>query len=323
MVELEEKTCTECDSTNIKRVVENKEIKVKNEFFNVEEKYWHCNDCEVDWRVFGEHDYIEEAFRKYREKHSLLQPEEIKDLRKKYKLTQGELSKIFGWGAVTLTRYENGALQNKANDNFLRLLESPKSFYDYIKNKPDFPEKEKYLDLINLSMSRTFIEEALPDFCDEFTGFLEPSADKIKNVILFLCKDGTLITKLNKLLYYVDNKYFKEFMIGITGLRYQHYDMGPVPENYNDILNSLVKTKALELKEVPTGEHVGIEYTNLDEPDMSLFNEDEIKILNEIKEKFKHSSSGWISNKSHEETGYKKTQRNEFISYTYAKDLSV
>ena len=315
--------CTECKSPDIKKIVEKEDIEIRGDKITVRVKYWHCNRCEIDWKILGEHDEIEEAFRKYRDKYGMLQPERIRELRKKYNLTQGELSKIFGWGAVTVNRYENGSLQSKSHDDILKILEKPKMFYDFVKNKKDLLNKEEYLNRISSKAAIPMIEDILSASSDDFTGFLEPSADKIVNVILFFCKDGTLITKINKLLFYNDFKYFKEYTNSMTGLRYQHFDYGPVPENYYDLLNALVRLNKLYLRELPVGEHIGIEYTSLEEPDLSIFCKDEIDTLEEIKRYFKHWSSKEIAEYSHKEKAYKETKKNQFISYLYAKDLHI
>jgi len=47
----------------------------------------------------------------------MLSPYEIRELRKRYGLTQKELSLLLGWGSVTMSRYENGALQDVATGN--------------------------------------------------------------------------------------------------------------------------------------------------------------------------------------------------------------
>jgi putative zinc finger/helix-turn-helix YgiT family protein len=55
----------------------------------------------------------------------LLTPEEIKALREGLGKTQQEFAALTGIGEATLSRWERGRLlQNRANDNFLRLLAS-------------------------------------------------------------------------------------------------------------------------------------------------------------------------------------------------------
>ena len=53
----------------------------------------------------------------------LLTPEEIKALRERLGKTQQEFAELTGIGEATISRWERGRLlQNRANDNFLRLI---------------------------------------------------------------------------------------------------------------------------------------------------------------------------------------------------------
>lgn len=53
----------------------------------------------------------------------LLTPDEIKALRERLGKTQQEFAELTGIGEATISRWERGRLlQNRANDNFLRLL---------------------------------------------------------------------------------------------------------------------------------------------------------------------------------------------------------
>lgn len=74
------------------------------------------------------YDPLDIAYREYRRKHQMLQPEEIKELRKSLGITQQEFANLLGWGGATLSRYENGALQDDAHDTMLRLLRDPKTY---------------------------------------------------------------------------------------------------------------------------------------------------------------------------------------------------
>jgi len=56
---------------------------------------------------------------------------------KKYGLTQGEMSRLLGWGGATVSRYENGALQDKTHDNQLKLLRDPRNMRVIISENPD------------------------------------------------------------------------------------------------------------------------------------------------------------------------------------------
>ena len=64
----------------------------------------------------------------YRKIKNLLSPKKIKEIRQKYNLSQASFSKLLGFGEKTITRYENGAIQDFCHDNLIRLMESIDSF---------------------------------------------------------------------------------------------------------------------------------------------------------------------------------------------------
>jgi putative zinc finger/helix-turn-helix YgiT family protein len=64
----------------------------------------------------------------YRKLENLLSPSEIKTIRLKYNLSQTSFAKFLGFGEKTITRYENGAIQDVCHDNLIRLMNSLDSF---------------------------------------------------------------------------------------------------------------------------------------------------------------------------------------------------
>ena len=324
--------CIECDSKNIEYIEKPDMVEVRGEEIQVMAKYWLCRDCGTNWEFFDEDEYdqIDEAYRIYRNRTGMLQPEEIKELRKRSGFSQGELAKIFGWGAVTISRYENGSLQSKAHDELLKLLKKPEIFYNFIKEKNNLKNKDRYLQHLEKTLNLekelpvSFLENLLSGSADEFNGFQEVNIDKIKNLILFFCKDdGIYITKLNKLLFFTDFKYFKEYTHSITGMRYKHLPYGPVPEYYRSILELLVKTGGLDVEYKDFGDYIGELYKSIDSPDLSVFSDDELEILLEIKKKFAKSGSKEISELSHREKAYRETKENQLISYFHAQELQI
>ena len=65
---------------------------------------------------------------KYRRKLNLLLPEEIKAIRDHYGLSQKSFAKLLGFGDKTITRYENGSIQDRSHDLLMRLMDSKECF---------------------------------------------------------------------------------------------------------------------------------------------------------------------------------------------------
>ena len=58
----------------------------------------------------------------------MLLPDEIKNIRNQYNLSQASFSRFLGFGEKTITRYENGAIQDLCHDNIIRLMKSIDAF---------------------------------------------------------------------------------------------------------------------------------------------------------------------------------------------------
>jgi putative zinc finger/helix-turn-helix YgiT family protein len=138
--------CPGClKETELKEISTMENIKVREEIFSVPVHYYKCLSCSEEFmNLHDPIDPLDAAYRLYREKHGWLQPEEIKKFRKSYSLTQKELSTILSLGDVTLSRYENGALQDAAHEKILRMAMDPQDLLKLIKQTPEaIPDCEK------------------------------------------------------------------------------------------------------------------------------------------------------------------------------------
>lgn len=130
-------------------------LNINNQSIHVKTKVYRCEDGKhYFYDPADEEKKFQEAYRKYRELNGLLQPEDIKEIRGKYGLSQRALARFLGWGEITIQRYETGALQDNAHNilllfikdtnNFEKLYETRKSFL----GKKDIKIINKHLDKI-------------------------------------------------------------------------------------------------------------------------------------------------------------------------------
>lgn len=329
--------CPVCEKETDLEIIRKKEtIKVRGEAIPVQLQLFKCTNCEDEFMdPRSPSDPLDMAFREYRRQHGMLQPEEIREFRKRYGLTQGELSQLLGWGAATLSRYENGALQDDTHEKALRLAIEPKNLLTLIKQTPDAINETKKKRLIteisNIEDERHTFEGILTEKVgryepDIWSGYKKLDISKLFNSVLYFCKEGMLKTKLNKLLFYADFKHFKENSISITGVRYAHLPHGPVPDNFGLFFSTMLdEEKILSEEEVvyENVDYVGEKYSSLRSPDFSVFAESELKILFNVNERFKEIGSKAIRDFSHEERGYQETQNGGLISYEYATYLRI
>ena len=81
----------------------------------------HCGEIVSPYSITNLN--IKIMYDEYKKHVGLLTSKEIIEIRKKLGLTQEGLAKLMGCGLKTITRYENGAIQDKIFDNFIRCLE--------------------------------------------------------------------------------------------------------------------------------------------------------------------------------------------------------
>jgi hypothetical protein len=243
------------------------------------------------------------------------------------------MNRLLGWGGATLSRYENGALQDETHEKALRLAMEPRNLLKLIEQTPDaLPEERRERLFAELqaaeeetcSFERIYEERFARYEANQLSGYRKLDLAKLFNAILFFCKGGILKTKLNKLLFYADFKHFKEYTVSITGARYAHVPFGPAPDKYALYFATLAENGSLAIKEVPFSENaIGEEFSSTKQSDLSLFSDSELKILATVKEYFKDFNAKKITDFSHDEKGYKETPQGQIISYEYADELKL
>lgn len=326
--------CSNCEKeTEFERIAKRETFNVRREPITVNVEYIRCKGCGDEvLNPSVNHDPFEFAYREYRLKHALLQPEEIKSWRKAHHLTQGELARLLGIGVATINRYENGALQNESHETLLRLAMNSSNLLKLAeKSEGVFSEarKKKLLESLRASdeISCTLDDTVMLNFGSTekniLNGFRKLNLLKLYNAVLFFSRDGILKSKLNKLLFYADFKHFKEYTLSITGLQYVHLPYGPVPDNYSMYYAALFSKRLVEFIEesYPNG-YVGELIKAVSEPDLNIFSPSELRIMASVTEDFKEYTASQIREFSHKEKGYQQTSDSEVISYAYANELN-
>ena len=329
--------CPVCEKeTELEFVNRVEDIVVRGESIPVRAEYFKCIDCGSEFDdPQSTYDPLEVAYREYRNRHGLVHPETIRQFRERFGLTQAEMSSLLGLGGATLSRYENGALQDEAHDTMLSLAMQPENLLDLVEEKPSALSDEKRERILNLL--REITEEHEKSFLSIFesrfgsyaasilSGYQPLSVSKLLNAIIFFCKDAEIPkTKLNKLLFYADFKHYKEYTLSITGACYAHLPHGPAPDKYDYYMATLVHDeKALYVDERQFPNYTGEYITAIREPDLNIFSTTELKILAMVKEHFLPFTAKDIRELSHQERGYQVTRDGELISYEYAQFLQI
>ena len=327
--------CPDCEKeTNQILINKKEEINVRGEMIAVDLEYHHCEECGEDFEVPRlDYDPLNSAYREYRQRKGMVQPETIKQYRKKLDLTQKEMSELLGIGIATLNRYENGALQSEAHDKMLQLSMNPDNLLRLLESKPQLISQERKNRIQQQLQTGdqgegALLEKAIEHFGsyapDIFSGYLRFDVNKLFQTMKFFCYRNRVVkTKLMKLMFYADFKHFKENGVSITGAHYAHAPHGPIPDQFETWLVAISQwEKEIATEEQAFGDYVGEVYTS-NEPDWSIFSTSELATLAFIKNKFQQFTAKQIREFSHQEKGYQITKDGELISYQYAQELYV
>ena len=327
--------CPNCEKeTQQIHVKRTENVNVRGELIPVEFEYFQCDECNESHEIQrSDYDPLEAAYREYRERRGLLQPEKIKEVRKELGLSQKAFSKLLGVGIATLNRYENGALQSEAHDKVIRFCVQPENIIQILKEKPYLlSEKEMNSLLMRLQKGGDDGSDVLGKAIDSYgsyspsnlSGNIRFDVNKFIQAIKFYCYDGYVVkTKLLKLMFYADFKHFKDYGISISGARYAHANFGPVPDKFDTWLTAITEwLNEVSREERLFGDYLGEVFTS-DEPDWSVFSASDLASLAYVKERFANMNASEIRDFSHIEIGYQTTKNGELISYDLAENLQI
>lgn len=192
-VEKRELLCSECRkrvSYHIfkrpaKAIIKGFEIKY-------EEYYGICDECKNEIYVPGLDDQNEENIEKaYRKERNLITIPEIKSILHKYNIEKRPLSKLLGFGELTITRYIDGQLPSKRYSDILyEILQDEQKMRQYV---------EKNKDVVS-SITINKVIHAI-ELCEEE----KKTENSTERIALYIINSGRNITNLllQKVLYYV------------------------------------------------------------------------------------------------------------------------
>lgn len=264
--------------------------------------------------------------------------DKIIELRKKIGLSQENFSKIIGCAKKTLISYEKGT--SIPNDIYLIVLKmitsDPETLLFLLKYNEDRFDKKEYEIYTNkiskyLSNNKKNLKEDNKFIPTIFNGYTKPNYNKIKSLILLLCKEGIYKTKLLKELFYCDFLNYKEYGYSITGLEYARLPFGPVPDDYENIIYSLIEKNKLEnITEINDNIEKNTLKSILQNPQdlleisaVETFTKNELEIINKVIEKFKNYSVKEIEEYSHQEKAWQETKTGQIISYEYSFEIDL
>ncbi len=147
---------------------------------------------------------------------------------------------------------------------------------------------------------------------------------KYQNAILYFCRKlkGELRgkKKLAKLLYFVDFDLYEKYQRSITGDTYRAYPKGPLPVTLGEVIAEMEKKGLLGVETIQEwGEtYAPTEiYKNKAEPDTSVFDADEVKMLDRVVRRYGHLNGEQLAELSHAEAPYASAKAFEEVPYEF------
>lgn len=326
--------CERCNSTENSIIQKKEVISVRGEEKEINSNIRICVCGNELFDEVLEEGNLTRAYDEYRKNHDILSPLEIKKIRGKYGLPQRTLGRVLGWGEVTIHRYETGAIPDASHNKILKLLGNPEVMKNILVEARDSIPNSTFKRAMR-KIELLLEENEENDFLDMFqkklkysivdieSGYTQFDLQKFINTVLFFSGNMAALwkTKLNKLLFYSDFKYFKEYTISLTGGKYIKLDYGPVPKNYDGLLSILETLGLININPTQIGSYSGFIIQALADYDPDAFSKEELCVLEEVKDKLCRCTSGEISDISHKEKGWIETPFGQIISYKYASEL--
>jgi putative zinc finger/helix-turn-helix YgiT family protein len=310
--------CPHCETTRqVQSTTATEHVVVRGEAIPVTREHRACQACGASFDQPGAPDTAALAHEAYRRKAGLLSPDEIRAFRTAHDLTQHELGRLLGWGGATVSRYENGALQDDAHDRALRLLMRAGNLPALIERYPEALAADKCRAILARLHEATApgpglladLEALLitPE-PDETSGFRRFSLTKFFGATLFLCRDEAVSRPdLNGLLWRADFTHYREHKTSITGARYLRGPWGPVADRHHLLFAYLLECTS-QLVEGPAPETLRAAAP----PDLAMFTDPELQSLLAAK-----ASAA----PPQDDRAYRETAPGQPISYRYAQYL--
>lgn len=250
----------------------------------------------------------------YREKYGIPYTDEISDIRSKYDISAAKMSLILGIGVNQYRLYEQGEVPSVSNGRMIRSIMNPKVMLEMVESSRNELSESDYSKILakvadaivgadDYKMEQYEKNRVFSTGRGAENGYASLSLTRLKNILLFILErcSNVWYTKMNKLLFYSDFVSYRDRGMALTGLSYRAIDFGPVPERWDKVYSEFADISQ-EFSRI--GDYVGTILLSSVKPDLSLFGDDEIGVLERVCERFGADSSSMLSRQSHEETAW-------------------
>lgn len=291
------------------------EVEYRKETFKVWYPYYECMDTGNRFTT-TESDgvWCRKVHEQYCHKYGIPYTDEIVALRARYGLSAQKMSLILGFGENQWRKYEQDEIPNVSNGRVIRSAMNPNVMMDFVRSARGVLTDKEYEtvrakvqnaigqnDAMRIEAYET--ERVFAYARGEENGYAPLSLKRLKNVMLRVLEQcGEMwVTKMNKLLFYIDFVSYRERGMAMTGLAYRAIDYGPVPERWQKVYSEFD-----EISQEPCdmGEYEGQILVAKANADDGILSEEELSIIDAVCDRLKDFSSRKVSDLSHEEKAW-------------------
>lgn len=131
---------------------------------------------------------------------------------------------------------------------------------------------------------------------------------KLSELIVYLGNSPRVsnlgLTKLWKLIYFIDAKAVRDLGEPITGSEFIKYEHGPVPSRGDKFLKRLVKNEEVKPSQRSVGGKILNEIRSVHDADLSVFSYEEIKLIEAVCGELGQKTAAVLSELSHKEPSW-------------------
>lgn len=327
--------CMERHAVRRIKVEEQNTFKGRSVKYNAE--YFYCDKAD---EMYADEEQISsndiELKNAYRKELDLLTSVQIIEMRKKYGISQSDLSLLLGWGGKTITRYESHQVQDKAHDTILRKLAAdPEWFLQLLKEgKESFSPSsyKKYMEAGNALFEQDhdiYLKSAIMSKYARFYQNMEAggnkslSLDTAADMIRYFSNSEMVADlyslKLMRMLWYADALSYKRRGYAISGMVYVVMPSGVVPVAYE----SITDLSTVRYEEIEIGESTGYRYLPTGDREYTCLTPDDTDILDTVIQRFGKATKKEIDTAMRQEDAYSATAPYDVIQFKYTETLSL
>lgn len=308
---------------HLKKVPDTMEFRGKTyHFLN---HYYVCDESGEEFtdEATGEINFAQ-VYNQYREENNIPFVNEIVKLREDCQLSKADMGRLLGFGENQYYRYELGEVPSPSNGRLMRTLIDNRDALVSAIQESSIKEsnKKKALQSLNAILAKDGRDSAIfnllfPVKHNIYNGYAITSVNKLRQMILYFLghMDVGYKTALNKLMFYADFLMFKEHGVGISGLTYSALPYGNVPNNFKVLYGIFDEVEEVDA-EKPYFKPLAV-------CDLSVFNEKEIRALEQVAAKMAKQLSSVLSEANHRENAWLKYRHDTKLLVPFSEAFTL